>query len=329
MADIITNDQYYKDIADAIRNNTGVVQDYLPEEMASGIDTVFAQGLVDGESVGFDRGYSNGYDEGFVDGIDSGYSDGLSQGYDEGFVDGEELGQQLQYDQFWDILQNNGKRTDYERAFCNWQTAGAIFKPKYNIKPTGSILQMFYKFRTYISFPDICKSQGIEMDFSQVTNFQDWLYNTAVYRVGVIDCSSVTGTLTYIFNNASSLKFIDKWIVHEGITTYNNCFANSALLESIVIEGVIAGTGFNISGHTKLTRESLLGIPLTKEEAADLPSTNVVELNGNYYYGGIIPALKDYSGTSTTKTITLGATNLAKLSDTEKAIATDKGWTLA
>ena len=31
----------------------------------------------------------------------------------------------------------------------------------------------------------------------------------------------------------------------------------------------------------------------------------------------------------TTKTITLGATNLAKLTEGEKAIATGKGWTLA
>ena len=33
--------------------------------------------------------------------------------------------------------------------------------------------------------------------------------------------------------------------------------------------------------------------------------------------------------TSSPKTLTLGATNLAKLSDAEKAIATGKGWTLA
>jgi hypothetical protein len=32
---------------------------------------------------------------------------------------------------------------------------------------------------------------------------------------------------------------------------------------------------------------------------------------------------------TTTKTLTLGATNLAKLTDEEKAIATNKGWTLA
>ena len=42
----------------------------------------------------------------------------------------------------------------------------------------------------------------------------------------------------------------------------------------------------------------------------------------------IINALYDYSATATTKTITLGAENLAKLTDAEKKTAEDKGWSL-
>ena len=45
----------------------------------------------------------------------------------------------------------------------------------------------------------------------------------------------------------------------------------------------------------------------------------------------IINGLYDYvsAGSSDTRYIKLGATNLAKLSDEEKAIATSKGWTIA
>ena len=45
----------------------------------------------------------------------------------------------------------------------------------------------------------------------------------------------------------------------------------------------------------------------------------------------IINGLYDYvsAGISGTRYIKLGATNLAKLSDEEKAIATNKGWTIA
>ena len=43
----------------------------------------------------------------------------------------------------------------------------------------------------------------------------------------------------------------------------------------------------------------------------------------------IINALKDFSSTTTTKTLTLHANSKALLTDSEKAIATQKGWTLA
>lgn len=57
-------------------------------------------------------------------------------------------------------------------------------------------------------------------------------------------------------------------------------------------------TGLDLSSCTKLSHESLMYL-----------INNLVE-------------------TTTTKSITLGATNLAKLTDGEKAIATSKGWTL-
>ena len=211
-------------------------------------------------------------------------------------------GKQAQYDLFWDTFQRNGTRTNYTYGFANWIAAENIFKPKYDIKPVGSVANMFDGFQTYISLPAVCEEQGIVMDFSRATNFSYFMYNyCAIYRIGVIDCSSATN-LNNAFHLASSLKIIDKLIVHEGITSYTDCFASTALLENITIEGVIAGTGFNVQYHTKLTHDSLMSI---------------------------INALKNYSGTTTTKTITLGSTNLAKLTDSEKAIATQRGWTLA
>ena len=43
---------------------------------------------------------------------------------------------------------------------------------------------------------------------------------------------------------------------------------------------------------------------------------------------GIFNNLKDLTG-ETAKTLTLGSTNLAKLTDEQKAIAINKNWTLA
>ena len=82
----------------------------------------------------------------------------------------------------------------------------------------------------------------------------------------------------------------------------SDAFDGSSALKDIIIEGEISYNGVNFVVSTKLTHDSLMSI---------------------------INHLKDFSGTTTTMTCTLGATNLAKLTDAEKAIATEKGWSLA
>ena len=111
-----------------------------------------------------------------------------------------------------------------------------------------------------------------------------------------IDIGSSSSAATYRFYNAEKLVTIRKLIVKEG-AGYTSCFIGCAALENITIEGVI-GKNFDISDSPKLTHESLMSI---------------------------IDHLKD---TKSTLTLTIGSENLAKLTDAEKAIATEKGWTL-
>lgn len=222
-------------------------------------------------------------------------------GYEKGETDGYNKGYNAYCDLIWDAFQDGGNRTDYKRAFYNWDKFEKCFKPKYDIKPVGSVAEMFADINQYISVPNLCAICGITIDFSKVTDFKNILKGSAIWHFGVVDCSSAT-TLDYAFNLSSSLQKIDKLILHEGITSYAACFANTSLLKNITVEGTIAGTGILLSAHTSLTYESIMSF---------------------------INALKDYSGTATTKTITFGAKNLAKLTDSEKAVATQKGWTLA
>ena len=137
-------------------------------------------------------------------------------------------------DLIWDAFQDGGKRTDYKKAFYNWDKFKECFKPKYDIKPTGSVSEMFASVNQYISIPTLCEAQGIVLDFSKVTDFTNMLNMSAIYRIGVVDCSSAT-SLSLAFYYASSLNTIDKLIVHEGITTYSNCFTNGSLLKNITI----------------------------------------------------------------------------------------------
>lgn len=82
------------------------------------------------------------------------------------------------------------------------------------------------------------------------------------------------------------------------VTNMNYMFSNCNNLEEIHMININAN--LDISASTKFTREALL------------------EIIGN---------LK--AQTSGTKTLTMGSTNLKKLTDEDKAIATNKGWTLA
>ena len=75
-------------------------------------------------------------------------------------------------------------------------------------------------------------------------------------------------------------------------------FSYCSSLEEIHMINI--NVNLNISASTKFTREALL------------------EILGN---------LK--AQTSGSKKLTMGSTNLAKLTDEDKAIATNKGWTLA
>lgn len=103
--------------------------------------------------------------------------------------------------------------------------------------------------------------------------------------------------ISHTFNYAKFLKTIKLLKTSETSGYTVNTFNGCAALENITIEGVIAqNTSF--SSSTLLTHDSLMSI---------------------------INALKD----GASNTLTLGSANLAKLTDAEKAIATQKGWTLA
>ena len=49
----------------------------------------------------------------------------------------------------------------------------------------------------------------------------------------------------------------------------------------------------------------------------------------NITHDCLVELINNLQTVTSTKTLTLGSTNLAKLTDAEKQVATDKGWTLA
>ena len=233
-----------------------------------------------------------------------------------------EAGKTAEWNEMWDGLQMGssgdlGGREDYT-YFCHYNKFIVNektwnFKPKYDIKPTKAS-QMFYKLNynnagkilyegLTIDLAQWLEEIGVTLDLSNCTNVQSmfqyaWIFN----RLPVLDLSKcTTNAATSNMLNNSYVETIDGIIASEETVLNNIWSSGTTKLSHCPFSGVIA-SNVSVTFQTKLDYESLMSI---------------------------INCLKDISGTGTTKTLALGGTNQAKLTDTEKAIATQKGWTLA
>lgn len=135
-----------------------------------------------------------------------------------------------------------------------------------------------------------------QLDTSKVSNMENmfcYCYNlTSIPKLNTSNVTSMYAMFTSCYN-LSSIPQLDV----SKVTYMNGIFDSCRSLEEIHMTGM--KVSFNISSSTLFTREALLEI------------------------------LNNLATVTSTKTLTMGSTNLAKLTDEDKAIATNKGWTLA
>lgn len=167
-----------------------------------------------------------------------------------------------------------------------------------NLKEVGDIdtsaaTKMDYMFMGCASLRTLPKISLKSMSYSCFTN----IVSTGAYLIAGTGNFQPTNLTT--FKGIVDCEHLSNW----GGTGNGNPFRNVPNLANILEMGIIKGAGFNLSYCTKLTVESLMVV---------------------------INALYDYVGNDSTtrQTIVIGSTNLAKLTDEQKAIATDKGWTI-
>jgi hypothetical protein len=222
--------------------------------------------------------------------------------YEAGKTKGIEEGKKSEYDRFWDDFQLNGTRTVYAHAFGLCWTA-ETFRPKYPMRPTNAYCMFFTNQVGGIEIDDFvtfCEENNVVLDFSQCTYGAYALGTLHTYHHGVLDFSKCTDTGYLFYSHIGarrSIETIDEFISSESTGYSTTTFQHAVNLTNITFSGVIATGTIDFSKCTKLTHDSLMSI---------------------------INHLKD----GASNTLTLGATNLAKLTDAEKAIATTKGWTL-
>ena len=139
-------------------------------------------------------------------------------------------------------------------------------------------------------------------------------------------------------------------VIPDGTTSIGNyAFSGCTNLESVIISNSVTSIGvLSFAGCTSLKSVTIQSSVTSVSDNAFQGSLNITDiqlgqgfnapLTLSSWWGTIqlsvdcmismFEALADLTG-QTAKTLKLGATNLAKLSDTQKQIATNKNWNLA
>lgn len=229
-----------------------------------------------------------------------------------------EAGKRNQEPEFWNGYLTNAYRYDYLFAGKGWSLDN--FKPNKNLK--NQYMNGMFQYN-YMGgdLAATLEELGIILDTSEATGVSSIFHETAFTRLPKLDLTKAN-TATIVIYNCFNLVTIDELIFSETNTFASNTLRLCNKLVNLTVTGVIANNGLYLTTCSALSHDSLFGKLATQEQID--AGKNILYFNGNYYYGGIIIALKDYSEdiSGASHTITLGATNLAKLTDAEKAIAT-------
>lgn len=170
----------------------------------------------------------------------------------------------------------------------------------------------------YDRFWDVYQDEGNRTDYSSSFRGSTWTDEIYAPKHDIVASKGAT----YMFNNSRITSTKVNITVHGNIgnmfsydpslvtiplltfvdiTSCTDTFRNCKNLENVTFGGSFGISGLDLHWSTKLTKESILSL-----------------------FG----ILENFTGTGTTRTLTIGTENLAKLTEEEKDIARLKGWTL-
>ena len=227
--------------------------------------------------------------------------------YDAGHDKGVTDGRQAEWSDFWNNFFYTAAPFGTDYMFANWNMVN--FKPDRHIRynPVASSARYAF-YGTYLKktnsptiaydLVELLEQAGVSLYTAGLKNAYSMFQDSSVTRLPALDFSTVTST-TNAFTGCSKLHTIDKLKVSES-TGSLGCFGGCTKLENLTIEGTIAKACL-FSPCTALSHDSLMSI---------------------------INALKTFTD-GTTQKITIGATNIAKLTADEIDQIEAKGWTYA
>lgn len=213
-----------------------------------------------------------------------------------------EAGKDAEHKAFWDSFLPKSEigYAPYQFAGLGWHDSN--FRPNKDIVFLNAAIGAFRN--SYIRNLKGClENCGVTLDTSRATSLSSAFAYGYIQYLPKISLVSAGSNIDYVFGEqdaANSFIWIDEVEVAE-TNTFKGSFNYCKKLEHVIFTGTLATNGLDLHWSTLLDMESLLSI---------------------------LNILQDKTSVGGTWTVTLGSENLAKLTDAEKAIATQKGWTL-
>lgn len=172
------------------------------------------------------------------------------------------------------------------------------------------------------SFANMSKLLGIEGYNSINNTISDYMYQNCISLSKIDDYPQSPTSMNNTFSSSlfKEIKYIDT----SNVTNFNNCFN---LCHCEIIENLDFNSATNISNMFNGTGNVISINNVSNIKITGLNFNQASSLNHDTLIR-ILNALYDYSD-GDTHTITLGATNLAKLTEEELAIGTNKNWTIS
>ena len=222
---------------------------------------------------------------------------------------------------------NTSQVTDMNHMFSSCGKLQSLDLSSFN---TSLVTDMSYMFFNCDSLTTLNLSSFDTSQVKDMTYMFNYCKNLTSLDLSNFDTSQVTN-MGYMFENCKLLTELDLSHFNTSQVTNMgymfNCCSNLASLDlsNFDTSKVTSSTGLRFFGSSANSLPQLTDFKAPKNMGANLDFSPCPNLT----HDSLMSIINNLTTATSTKKLVLGATNLAKLTDEEKAIATSKGWTLS
>ena len=232
-------------------------------------------------------------------------------------------------DSYYEDLFNKitGNNTDYSYLFStSGGTSHLLTELDLSSFDTSNVINMSYMFYFCSKLTTLDVSNFDTSNVTDMSNMFSYCESLTTLDVSNFDTSKVT-KMNYMFQNCrnlTSIEGLNNWDISK-VTNVDYMF-NYSGLTSLDVSNWDVG---HITSYSAIL-STFNNCPALVDFQAPKNINNNISFNYStaLSHDSLMSIINNLATVTSTKTLTLGATNLAKLTDDEKAIATGKGWTV-